>query len=101
MARALRASSSISASHSRVAETLRFLAAASAIVVSIWWLITFRLSCCSFCSRGVMVVLSGFENEGVIFHQRYGIGGELVQVRIAQPKCGRRGERCWRRMLAM
>src|SRR5215471_8076879 len=86
MARAFRASSSISASHSRVAETLRFLAAASAIVVSIWRLITFRFSCWSFCSRGVMGVLSGFEDEGVIFHQRYGIGGEFVQVRIAQPE---------------
>src|SRR5580692_3890244 len=86
MARPWRASSSISASSSRVAETLRFLAAASAIAASAWRLIAFRFSCCSFCSRGVIAFLSGFENEGVIFQQRDGISGEFIEQRIAQPE---------------
>src|SRR5215472_13612444 len=83
MARLWRVSSSMSASSSMVAETLRFLAAASAIVASAWRLIAFRLSCCSFCSRGVIAFLSGFENEGVIVQQRDGVGGEFVEHRIA------------------
>src|SRR4029077_4724975 len=76
----------MSANSSRGAETLRFRAAASAIVASAWWLIAFRFSCCSFCSRGVIAFLSGFENEGVIFQQRDGVGGEFVEQRIAQPE---------------
>src|SRR5687767_2149299 len=69
MARPWRASSSWSTSNSMVAATLRFRAADSARVVSIWRLITF---------------LSGFENESVIFQQRDGIGHEFVQAWIAQ-----------------
>src|SRR5580658_8860324 len=69
-----------------MAETLRFLAAASAIAASAWRLIAFRFSCCSFCSRGVIAFLSGFENEGVIFQQRDGISGEFIEQRIAQPE---------------
>src|ERR1700689_5552142 len=76
----------MSASSSRVAETLRFRAAASAIVASACRLIAFRFSCCSFCSRGVIAFLSGFENEGVIFQQRYGVGDQIVEQRIAQPE---------------
>src|ERR1017187_3760304 len=86
MARPRRASSSMSASRSMVAETLRLRAAASAIVVSICRLIAFRFSCCSFCSRGVIGFLSGFKNEGVVFQQRDGIGDEFVEERVAQPK---------------
>src|SRR5665213_2700128 len=86
MARPLRDSSSTSASSSIVAETLRLRAAASAIVVSIWRLIAFRFSCCSFCSSGVIGFLSGIEDESVVFQQRYGIGGEFVEQRISQSK---------------
>src|SRR3984957_18038835 len=86
MARPRRASSSMSASRSRVAATLRLRAAASAIVVSIWRLIAFRFSCCSFCSRVVIGFLSGFENEGVVFQQRDGIGNKVVEHRIAEPE---------------
>src|SRR5579863_1010202 len=86
IARPWRVSSSMSASSSRVAETLRFLAAASAIVASAWRLMAFRFSCCSFCSRGVIAFLSGFENEGVVFQQRDRVGGEFVEQRIAQPE---------------
>src|SRR5579863_685472 len=93
MARPWRASSSMSASSSRVAETLRFLAAASAIVASAWRLIAFRFSCCSFCSRGVIAFLSGFENEGVVFPQRDRVGGEFIEQRIAQPERGLRAAR--------
>jgi hypothetical protein len=78
--------SSMSASSSRVAETLRFRAAAAAIVASAWRLIAFRLSCSSFCSREVIAFLSGFENEGVIFQQLDGVGDEFVEQRITQPK---------------
>ena len=52
----------------------------------IWRLIAFRFSCCSFCSRGVIGFLSGFENEGVVFQQRDRVGGEFVEQRIAQPE---------------
>src|SRR6202167_6414046 len=76
----------MSASSSRVAETLRFRPATSSIVSSAWRLIAFRFSCCSFCSRGVIAFLSGFENEGVIFQQRDRGGGEFVEQRIAQPE---------------
>src|SRR5580693_1853039 len=76
----------MSASSSRVAATLRFLAAASAIVASAWRLIAFRFSCCSFCSRGVIGFLFGLENEGVVFQQRDRVGGEFVEQRIAQSK---------------
>src|ERR1700730_9020366 len=86
MARLWRACSSMSASSSRVAATLRFLAAASAIAASAWRLMAFRLSCCSFCSRGVIAFLSGFEDEGVIVQQGDGVGGQFVQQRIAQPE---------------
>src|SRR5471030_2196747 len=84
IARCCRASSSISANHSRVAATLRFLAAASAIVVSRFRVITDRFSCWSFCSRGVIGFLSGFEDKSVIFKQRDGLGYECVQARISQ-----------------
>src|SRR5271165_7157478 len=84
MARPWRDSNSRSASSSMVAETLRFRAEASVIVASIWRLIAFRFSWCSFCSRGVIAFLSGFKNEGVVFQQRDGIGGEFVEQRIAQ-----------------
>src|SRR5665213_1270103 len=84
MARPRRASSSMSASSSMVAGTLRLRAAASAIVVSIWWFIAFRFSFSSFCSRGVIIFLSGFENEGVVSQQREGIGDECIEQRIAQ-----------------
>src|SRR5260370_31717245 len=97
MARLWRASSSMSVSSSRVAETLRFRAAASAIVASTWRLIAFRLSCCSFCSRGVIAFLSGFEDEGVIVQQGDGVGGQFVQQRIAQPE--RRLRTAWRPLL--
>src|SRR5580704_3814916 len=86
MARPLRDSSSISASSSSVATTLRLRAAASAIVASICRLIAFRFSCCSFCSRGIIGFLSGFENEGVVFQQRNGVSGEFVEQGIAQSK---------------
>src|ERR1700678_2276027 len=76
----------MSASSSRVARTLRLRAAASATVASIWRLIALRFSCCSFCSRGVIGFLSGFENEGVIFQQGDGIDNESVELRIAQPQ---------------
>src|SRR5580692_4689004 len=84
IARCCRASSSISANHSRVAATLRFLAAASAIVVSRFRVIADRLSFWSFCSRGVIGFLSGFEDEGVIFKQTDGVGNQFVQSCIAQ-----------------
>src|SRR5271170_6939895 len=86
MARPWRDSSSRSASSSMVAETLRFLAEASVIVASIWRLIVFRFSWCSFCSRVVIGFLSGFKNEGVVFQQRDGIGDKFVEHRIAEPE---------------
>src|SRR5271168_2070304 len=86
MARPRRASSSISASHSRVAAALRFLPAASERVVSRWWLMTFRFRSRSFCSRGIIGFLFGFKNEGVISQQRKRVGGEFVQPRIAEAK---------------
>src|SRR6516165_1930632 len=69
-----------------VAEILRFRAEASVIVASICRLIAFRFNWSSFCSRGVIAFLSGFENEGVVFQQRDGVGGQLVEQRIAQPQ---------------
>jgi hypothetical protein len=48
--------------------------------------ITFRFSCWSFCSRGVIGFLSGFEDEGVIFEQRDGVSNQVIQSRIAQPQ---------------
>src|SRR5580658_5001448 len=86
MARLWRTSSSMSASSSRVAETLRFLAAASAIVASAWRLMAFRFSRSSFSSREVIGFLSGVKNEGVIVQQGDGIGSKFVQQRIAQPE---------------
>src|SRR5271165_1109555 len=85
-ARSRRASSSMSARRSIVAETLRLRAAASAIVVSIWRLIAFSFSCCSFCSRVVIGFLSGFKNEGVVFQQRDRVCNKLVEQRIAKPE---------------
>src|SRR3984957_5626765 len=85
MARPRRASSSMSASRSTVAEMLRLCAAASAIVVSIWRLIALRFSCCSFCSRGVIGFLSGFKNEGVVFQQRDRVCNKLVEQGSAKP----------------
>ena len=71
-------------------------------VVSSWRLIVDRLSWFSFCWSGVIGFLSGIEDESVIFQQRQRIGGEFVEQRIAQASggCGRRGDCCWRRMLA-
>src|SRR5580658_7044359 len=86
MARCLRASSSISASHSRVAPALRFLAAASVRVVSTWRLMVERLSWFSFSSRGVIGILSGIEDESVVIQQRQRVGDQIVQQRIAQAK---------------
>src|ERR1700689_51586 len=83
MARLGRASISMSRSHSSVAAALRFLAAASVRVISSWRLMVDRLSWFSFCSRGVIGFLSGFEDEGVIFKQRQRIGDEFVEQRIA------------------
>src|SRR5215472_1266684 len=74
----------MSVSHSRVAETLRFLAAASAIVVSRLRVIALRFSCWSFCSRGVIGFLSGFEDKGVVCEQRDRVGSQCVQMRVAQ-----------------
>ena len=85
MARWLRASSSISASHSSVAATLRFLVAASEIVVSSWRLIVDRLSWSSF-SGSVIGFLSGIKNESVVGQQRQRIGDEFVQPRVAETK---------------
>src|ERR1035437_6988800 len=70
MARWLRASSSISASHSSVAVTLRFLVAASEIVVSSWRLIVDRLSWSSF-SGSVLTFLAESKNEGIVGQQRH------------------------------
>lgn len=75
---------SMSASHSRVAAALRFLAAASVRVVSGWRLMVDRLSWFSFYSRGVIGFLSRLEDEGVGFEQRQRIGDEFVEQRIAQ-----------------
>jgi hypothetical protein len=58
----------------------------------------FRFSCCSFCSRGAIAFLFGFEDEGVIVQQRDGVGGEFVEQRIAQPE--RRLRTAWRSLLA-
>src|SRR5271165_2851817 len=85
MARWLRASSSISVSHSSVAATPRFLVAASEIVVSSWRLMVDRLSCSSFSGR-VIGFLSGFKNESVVGQQRQRIGRQFVQPRIAETK---------------
>src|SRR5450631_3017877 len=85
MARWLRASSSISASQSRVADTLRFLVAASERVVSSWRLIVARLSWSSFSVR-VIGFLSGFKNESVVDQQRQRVGRQFVQPRIAKTK---------------
>src|SRR6202522_1539872 len=84
MARWERASISMSRSHSSVAAGRRFLAAASVRVISSWRLMVDRLSWFSFCSRGVIGFLSGFEDEGVIFKQRDGVGNQFVQSCIAQ-----------------
>src|ERR1700683_2612470 len=88
MARCLRASSSRSASHSRVAAALRFFAAASVRVVSTWRLMVDRLSRFSFSSSGVIGFLSGIgiEDESVVFQQRQRVGDQIVQARIAQAK---------------
>src|ERR1700733_8897563 len=74
----------MSASSSRVARTLRLRDAASATVASIWRLIALRFSCWSFCSRGVIGFLSGFENESVVFQQGDGGGSEFVELRVPQ-----------------
>src|ERR1700722_11897749 len=84
MARCLRASNSMSASHSRVAPALRFLAAASVRVVSTWRLMVDRFSWFSFSSRGVIGFLSGIEDESVVFQQGQWIGDQIVQPWIAQ-----------------
>src|SRR5260370_32185790 len=84
MARCLRVSSSRSASHSRVADTLRFLAAASVRVVSTWRLMVGSVSWFSFCSSGVIGFLSRVKNESVVFQQRQRICSEFVQPRVAQ-----------------
>src|SRR3984893_13612898 len=84
MARCLRASSSMSASHSRVADTLRFLAAASVRVVSTWRLMVGSVSWFSFCSSGVIGFLSRVKNESVIFQQRQRICSQVVQPWVAQ-----------------
>src|SRR5690242_15605219 len=65
MARRLRASSSMSASHSSVAVTLRFLVAASEIVITF---------------------LSGIKNESNVGKQRQRIGDKYVQPRIEETK---------------
>src|SRR5471030_626801 len=84
MARCLRASSSMSASHSRVADTLRFFAAASVRVVSTWRLMVGSVSWFSFCSSGVIGFLSRVKNESVICQQRQRICSEFVQSWVAQ-----------------
>src|SRR5260370_10669378 len=86
MARPGRASSSISASHSRVAAALRFLPAASERVVSRRWLMTVRFRSRSFCSRGIIGFLFGLQNEGVVSQQRQRVGDEFIQPRIAEAK---------------
>src|SRR5260370_30036765 len=86
MARPRRASSSISASHSRVAAALRFLPAASERVVSRRWLMTVRFRSRSFCSRGIIGFLFGLQNEGVVSQQRQRVGDEFIQPRIAEAK---------------
>src|ERR1700757_1038284 len=88
MARCERASISMSASHSKVAAALRFLAAASGRVVSSWRLMVDRVSWFSFCWSGVIGFLSGLEDKGVIFEQRQGIGGEFVEQGIAENQRG-------------
>ncbi len=47
--------------------------------------------------RGVIGFLSGFEDEGVVFDERDGIGGQFVQARIAQAQ--RRVRPAWRMLL--
>src|ERR1035441_3111482 len=76
----------MSASHSRVADALRFLPAASERVVSRRWLMTVRFRSRSFCSRGIIGFLFGLQNEGIVRQQRYRIGGEFIQPRIAEAK---------------
>ena len=82
-----RDSNSMSVSHSRVAATVRFLAAASERVVSSWRLIVARFSSRSFCSSGIIgFFLLGLKNKGVVGEQRQWIGDQLVQPRVAEPE---------------
>src|SRR5450759_5336557 len=84
-ARLRRDSNSMSVSHSRVAATVRFLAAASERVVSSWRLIVAMFSSRSFCSSGIIgFFLLGLKNEGVVGEQRQRIGDQLVQPRVAE-----------------
>src|ERR1019366_6266329 len=78
MARPGRVSSSISAMHSRVADALRFLPAASERVVSRRWLMTVRFRSRSFCSRGIIGFLFGLQNVGDVIGAESAGGGGLL-----------------------